>query len=345
MSGIQHEARLIQVRYFGSKGSTVDALYELVTTRIGPGATFCDPFGGIGVVGSYFKQKGYRVCVGDHLAFAHTYQVASIVASRSPSFRTLRKELRLATAQEVVEHLQLARSKGGWFSREYSERRKFFTRENALRIEACRKTIRKWYRSGLLSEAEHAILKASLINCADKVANTAGTYYAYLKEWHRKALRPFQFELIQPTRGQAGCSAVRVEASALAGRRKWDILYLDPPYNSRRYSAYYHLPETLALETEPRVSGKAGIPVRSPIVSDFNRPNHATNALRSLLASSRFRLLVLHYSDQGLIGRSEIEEMLGPLGRVERVTLVGLGYNTSSKARSVQHTVYLVLRG
>ena len=207
-------------------------------------------------MGSHFKAKGYRVCVGDHHTFAHTYQVASIVASRTPSFRGVRKALGLATAQEVVGHLQHARGRRGWILREYSELRRFFTRENAMRIEACRRAIREWHRCGLLGPTEHAVLRASLIDSADKVANTAGTYYAYLKNWHRKALRPFQFELIQPTCGQAGCTAVRTEALALAGTRKWDVLYLDPPYNSRRYDAYYHLPETLALDTEPRVSGR-----------------------------------------------------------------------------------------
>jgi adenine-specific DNA-methyltransferase len=333
------------VRYFGSKRSTVDALYELIAKRISPGATFCDPFGGIGAVGSYFKSKGYRVCVGDHLTFAHTYQVASIVASQTPSFRNVRKALGLITAQQVVEHLQHARGKRGWLSREYSERRRFFTLANAVKIEACRQTIRKWHKSGLLNPTEHAILRASLIDSADKVANTAGTYYAYLKQWHRKALRPFHFALIPPTRGQAGCTAVQTEASALAGTRAWDVLYLDPPYNSRRYDAYYHLPETLALESEPRVSGKAGIPVRPPTVSDFNRPSHASNALKNLLAGARFRLLVLHYSNQGIIALQEIEEMLHPLGHVQRVTLVGMGYTTTGTARSVEHVVYLVLRG
>ena len=85
--------------------------------------------------------------------------------------------------------------------------------------------------------------------------------------------------------------------------------------------------------------------MRPPVISEFNRPGHASNALRSLLASARFRLLVLHYSDDGLIARNEIEEMLRPLGSVQRKTLVGMGYNTSGAARSVEHVVYLVLRG
>jgi adenine-specific DNA-methyltransferase len=339
------EARLRHMRYFGSKRSTVDALYKLIAARISPVATFCDPFGGIGVVGSYFKGKGYRVCVGDHLTFAHNYQIASIVASRTPTFRKVRKALGLATSQQVVEQLQQARGKRGWLSREYSEQRQFFTHENALRIEACRQTIREWNKSGLLSPTEKAVLTASLIDSIDKVANTAGTYYAFLKNWHRKALRPFQFALIQPTRGQAGCTAVKTEASDLAHKREWDVLYLDPPYNARRYDAYYHLPETLALETEPHVLGKAGIPLRTPVISEFNRPSQAANALRSLLACARFRLLVLHYSDQGLITRQEIEEMLDPFGPIQRTTLISMGYNTHGKPRPVEHAVYLVLRG
>ena len=40
-----------------------------------------------------------------------------------------------------------------------------------------------------------------------------------------------------------------------------DILYLDPPYNNRKYDTNYHILETIALYDNPKIKGKTGIRV------------------------------------------------------------------------------------
>ncbi|MHC4496206.1 MAG: DNA adenine methylase, partial [Planctomycetota bacterium] len=243
------------MRWFGSKQSTVKQVFELVAERVGPGL-FCDPFGGIGVVGAFFKKRGYTVWSGDILTSAHYFQVARIERNRLPSFRKLRRALRLSSPEEVVHMLNTGCGRDGWFVREYAEKRRFFTRANALRINACRLQINRWRRQRLLTRSEHAVVMASLIQSMDKIANTAGTYYAYLKDWYRKALRPFRFELLRPVSGSPDCRSLLSRAEDLVNKAEFDILYLDPPYNQRSYSRYYHLPETLARAEAPRVYGK-----------------------------------------------------------------------------------------
>ena len=297
------------MRYFGSKSFTVKLVYDLVSARI-PSGSFCDPFGGIGVVGAFFKKKGYTIWCGDILTSAHYFQIARVERNRLPSFRKLRRSLNLWSSDEVVQALNSGGKRNGWFVREYSEKRKFFTRSNALRINACRLQINRWCREGLLSRSENAVLLASLINSVDRVANTAGTYYAYLKEWYRKALRPFHFELLCPISGSSKCRSFLEEAKDLVRRSTFDVLYLDPPYNQRSYSRYYHLPETIARSEAPRLYGKAGMPRSVRPDSDFNKPAKAKQALKDLLSKARFRLLVFHYSDDGLISHGEIRALL-----------------------------------
>ena len=36
---------------------------------------------------------------------------------------------------------------------------------------------------------------------------------------------------------------------------KGDILYLDPPYNTRKYDTNYHILETIALYENPKIKG------------------------------------------------------------------------------------------
>jgi adenine-specific DNA-methyltransferase len=330
------------VRYFGSKGSVVETVYRLGSKQF-PMGTLCDPFGGIGVVGACFKSHGHVVTTGDHLQAAHCFQCATVAAQRQSSFSRVQRALGLEGRRSVVAYLNCLESRKGWLIAEYSQNRQFFTKANAKKIEGCRQVIEDWNTQGLLSSQEHRILLASLINSMDRVANTAGTYYAYLKKWYRKALREFEFRLLPPTPGPNGCRAVLADAADLVGRQPFDILYLDPPYNHRDYAAYYHLPESIARSETPLVGGRAGIPRVTRPKSEFSCRNSAFDALKRLLTVSRFGMLIFHYSDAGLINRMDLVHLLRSLGRMNCHKLSALGYNTCvSKPRRVDHLLYTV---
>ncbi len=332
------------MRYFGSKASTIERVYDLIGERI-PSGTFCDPFGGIGIVGSYFKKQGYSVWCGDILTVAHFFQTARVQRNSKPIFKGLIKALNLRRFADILDLLNTEQRKNGWFVREYAQKRRFFTIDNAARIEACRVLINKWSSNQWVSKTERAILLASLVNCMDKVANTAGTYYAYLKTWHRKALQPFRFDILPHTEGNPDCHSFLCEAKHLVGLRPHDILYLDPPYNERSYASYYHLPETIALGKTPKTHGKSGMPNSVRPLSDFNKARQARNALEELLKSARFRLLAFHYSNDGLIPPEEVRQILASCGQIEEFIIDSQGYSTATRPRRVKHCLYLVNHG
>ena len=47
-----------------------------------------------------------------------------------------------------------------------------------------------------------------------------------------------------------------MDANILANEIKGDVVYIDPPYNSRQYSDTYHLLDNLASWNKPDVKGK-----------------------------------------------------------------------------------------
>ena len=332
------------MRYFGSKGSTVESVHEIISARF-PAGTFCDAFGGIATVGSYFKAQGYSVWTGDILTTAYCFQVARVKLNRTPSFSRLKRALKLQKSRQIANYLNNVPPVEGWLTSEYAKRRGFFTYQNARKIDGCRIRINDWFKKEWINENERAFLLASLINSVDRVANTAGTYYAYLKSWDRKALRPFRFEVISPTPGTEDCHCFLSEANDLVGARQFDILYLDPPYNERCFGSYYHLAESLARCEEPDVRGQSGIPIVPRVRSAFNRPALAANALEQLLERARFRLLVFHYSDDGLISKTKIRRLLRSLGKVEEFRINSRGYTTAHSARTVEHRLYVVNHG
>lgn len=332
------------MRYFGSKVSTINDLSSIIGSKIAFGS-FCDCFGGIGTVGSHFKANGYDVWTGDLLTFAHYFQISRIQCNGLPEFAQLREALGLEHSVGVADLLNSLRPVRSWFVREYAQERQFFTIRNAARIEACRLSIARWSRNGWLTHDERAVLLASLINSIDKVANTAGTYYAYLKDWHRKALLPFRFEFIIPTHGNIAGHCFFGQAKDLVALRAFDVLYLDPPYNGRSYARYYHLPETVAAGKTPKTYGMSGMPVGERVSSDFNKSREARRALEELLELARFRLLAFHYSDDGLIAPDELKNVLRAHGRIEEHVLDSRGYTTEKISRTVKHRLYLVHHG
>jgi len=245
------------------------------------------------------------------------------------------------STDEIIRLLTSRRGEGGWLTKEYARKRKFFTTANARAIESCWLAIREWSDRGLVTAAESALLLASLIDSADRVANTAGTYYAYLKAWHRKAVRPFQFRLLTPVRGTLRCESHEKDAHALVREVDADVLYLDPPYNQRSHAHYYHLPETMARSETPSVHGASGIPDTVAQTSAFNRPSLAADALADIIRDAKARVVVVHYATSGLVSERQIRTMLSPYKVRSRHVLTAPGYTTQRQPRRTPHIVYV----
>lgn len=329
------------MRYIGSKTSTLPVLTRLIRERVSTGS-FCDPFGGIGTVASAFKKAGFVVHTGDILTFAHCFQTARIVLNKPPRpTAELQAKFGFADTGDIIADLQGTAPVRSWVYREFSKRRAYFTGTNAAAIDGVRRKIERWRREGFTSDALDAYLRACLIDAVDRVANTAGTYYAHLKRWTRKALATFSIRAIDPVAGGQRCSATLADAARLVASRQVDVLYLDPPYNRRDYGGYYHLPETLATGRRPRPIGLSGVSAARHPRSPFTRPGSAENAMAELLANARCNLLVVHYSDDGLIPPTRLRSLLRSVGRVRDFTVTALGYGTVQQ-RLTLHRLYIV---
>lgn len=332
----------VRMRYLGSKASVAPDILQVVQQHRS-GGKFCDPFGGLGTVGAHFKARGYEVCTGDHLDFAYYFQIARIELNSIPPFTGVKALLGLDHADDISSFLNSLEPMHGWLTENYATDRRFFTVPNAMRIDAIWSLIREWRNGGLVTRTEFALLVASLIDSMDRIANTAGTYYAYLKHWYRKALRPFKFVWVAPTAGKSRCHAHFDDAAVVASAHSTDVLYLDPPYNTRKYGDYYHLPQSIALGYTGPVRGMAGVPTRDRSASRFSVRSTAREALVSLIDQCRWHLLVIHYSDAGLVTPAQLRSILPSYGRLSEYSVQAKGYSTTG-LRSTPHRIYVVER-
>ncbi|WP_186081709.1 DNA adenine methylase [Burkholderia gladioli] len=333
------------MRYFGSKSSTLEAVVDLALDgmRI---QTAADAFGGLGTIGAALRQRNVRVTTCDILSMPHAFQHARVVCSSVPRYLHVRRNLNLDSREAVLDHLVQQRNSRSWIVNEFARQRMFFTVENAIRIAGVWDEMCRWNENGWLSTSERAHLVSSFVDAMDACANTAGTYYAHLKHWDRKALRPFTLSFLPASSGFPPGQALRGDALETLRGRNFDLLYLDPPYNDRDYARYYHLPESLAQLNRPRTNpdSLAGLPKTIGVESAQFRQAMRLDYLQKLLGEVGWKRVVVQYCDDAFIPLPDLRACLSARGTMTEYEVNALGYTTTSRKRRSRHHVFIVDR-
>lgn len=312
------------MRYIGNKRKLIPFIGDGLD-RLGiDGRTACDPFAGTASVARFLKRRGYSVATADIMSFSYVLQWAYVVVDERPTFERLREVQgdgdRLGA---TVDHLNRLEPAPGFIHDHFSPRgsdaspheRRYFTPENAARIDAIRARTHEWRERGDLDDDEYNVLLTGLIEAADRVANTTGVYAAYVKSWQPNALKPLRVRVPRLTTGTGlDCQAHRLDAIELMRRSQpFDLLYVDPPYNTRQYAGYYHIPEIIAegwFDGEPTLRGKTGLPDDDDKRSDWSRVNRCEEAFAELVAAAPCRHILMSYNSEGIISEACIEEVL-----------------------------------
>jgi adenine-specific DNA-methyltransferase len=322
------------MRYIGNKSKLLSFIGDFLRARGIRGGRALDAFSGTATVGSYLKRQGFSVVSCDIMTYSYVFQRAYIVANGMPQFAGIRRDRRYRASQSLrplstqpqLEDLfaRLSASiepRESFITRNFSAgetctdgERMYFTRETAIHIDGVREQLEHWQQRKALTDDEYYILLAALIEATDAAANTAGTYAAFLKTWQSNTRRPFQLSV--PDRAVwAGlpCEAHQGEINGLIpSLGHFDLLYLDPPYNSRQYSGYYHIPELLArgwFNGDLILRGKTGLIGNSGQHSAWSSRAHCVSALEQLIASVDADHVVMSYNNEGLIPEQEIERV------------------------------------
>ncbi len=174
----------------------------------------------------------------------------------------------------------------------------FFSKNDATKLGFIRDDLDTLLKVGQITQKEFYVLLASLIYSADRVANTVGHYDAYRKNVSLQDR--LNFELIEPL--ECECEIFREDANALAktlleSGEKIDLAFIDPPYNSRQYSRFYHLLETLAKNDKPTLYGVARKP-EPELISAYCK-SEAVFAFEELVTNlSKFtKILLITYNN------------------------------------------------
>ena len=267
---------------------------------------FCDLFTGTTAVSKIFKTQVKKIIANDK-----EYYSFVLAKNYIGNHKTIKRKNELL---EKLNNLDGVKSKISFnYSTCGKEKRQYFSETNAMKIDAIRSKIEKWKNIEFINEEEYFFLLASLLESADKVANTASVYGAYLKHIKKSAqkeltLKPAEFEINENKH-----EIFNEDANTLIKKIKGDILYLDPPYNAREYGANYHLLNTIALYDDFSPKGKTGL--REYKKSNWCKKDKVYKELENLIKNADFKFIFLSYNDEGLLSLNQIKEIFEKYGK------------------------------
>ncbi|HAI92678.1 MAG TPA: adenine methyltransferase [Butyrivibrio sp.] len=295
-------------RYTGSKYKLLDWIEELVLENC-DGEIFFDVFAGTGVVSAHMSKHYKKIIMNDFL-YSNEIIYKAFLGSGEYDETVIEKY------REQFQKINPNRLKDNYFSKNFGG--KYFSDNDAKLIGKIREEIKVLKRS--LSDREYCILLASLVYSMDKVANTVGHYDAYRKI--NNIEDRFVYELIRPEKPSEKFTIYRKDANKLVRKVKADIAFIDPPYNSRQYSRFYHVLENVVQWKKPQLQGAALKP-QAENMSEYCRSS-APQVFADLIKHIDVKYIVVTYnntynskssSSKNKITLGEIKDILSSKGQ------------------------------
>lgn len=331
------------MNYIGSKHSIVDFIEESIVDFAGnDNKVFCDIFAGTGVVGKRFKMLGFDVLANDTQFYSYVINEHYLENNSVPSF----SGLKLIGISDPFIYLNKLNNYHGFIYNNYTlegtlgskYERCYYSSENAVKIDSIRDCIEKWYKKEIITKNEYYYLLACLLEAADKVANTASVYEAFLKSMKKSAEKTMELKQVDIVINKdSKCKVYIEDCNELIKVIKGDILYLDPPYNQRKYATNYHILETIAYGDYPEISGKAGTRVEQ-FKSKYNKKNEVAKEFEDLIKNANFKYIFLSYNDEGIMDFKEIEAIMKKYGEYKRYECNHKRYKASKNKEVAKKT-------
>ena len=298
------------MNYIGSKHKLLPFLKSTIHSVVGEDLSdkiFCDIFAGTGIVGRNFKTEVKKVIAND-------CEYYSYVLNKN----YIENHTEIANKQNFIDELNIVPIiDNGFIYTNYcvggSSERQYFSDYNGKKIDSIRQKIEEWRNDNRINSNLYYFLLASLLECADKVANTASVYGAYLKQLKKSAqkdliLKPAIYDL-----NDREHQVFNTDSNVLISQINGDILYLDPPYNSRQYGANYHLLNTIAKYDIFIPKGKTGM-------REYQKSSYCSSAkvsveFENLIKNAQFQYIFLSYNNEGLMSVENVKKIMQKYGK------------------------------
>ncbi len=347
-------------RYIGSKDKLSDIIISEIRRINNKTETVIDLMAGTGLMSLALRENNFKVVANDVMTYSYHHLHLHLLLSKAPEFNNVSSiiedkigESKKSNYALILDHLNNVKPVKGYFFNEFSPEgspidatkpRKYYTGENAAKIDGIRKAIKKLKRKNLITDLEHSLLLHDLIMASNDIANIAGTYGHYLSKFVKRAESPIiLYQSNFSDIGRVGGHQIfRGYAENIASKITGDICYIDPPYMKRQYAANYHILETLAREDEPEAIGESGLRPWRDQYSNFCSKVKIRDSFDKIITNVNCQDFLISYSEDGLIPISDLISFLSNYGIVSKKNIEYKRFKSNNSKKDSTLHEYLI---
>lgn len=315
--------KIYRLNYIGSKFQLLEWITDNIKEKTGwtsfSNKTIGDLFAGTGIVSYHFRKNMAKVISND----AELYS-SIITHAFTRSLYTNKCKALIDEFQKDIQDNKHSITNGfitTHYSPQGSTERKFFTIENAKRIDYIRNKLETI--KDTMSEDEYKFILASILLSADAVSNVPAVYGCFLKNFKTKAVKtltlsPIHNNTIAPVADSKTYNSDVLNTEFLSSFES-DLVYLDPPYNERQYSKNYFPLNIIAktpeqLLTQLPLKGKTGIPTDCFISPFCKKGESVEKAFDTLFRHLKTKWIFLSYSSESIVSKEKMLEIMNKYG-------------------------------
>ena len=312
-------------RYLGNKYSLSDFIRKTVDENCKGINIVIDIFSGTGAVANVFKDK---MLITNDLLYSNYISNYAWFGYEKYSAKKI--------IELIYDYNQIETKENNYMRENFANT--YFSADDCSKIGYIREDIEEKYKNKYINFKEYAILITSLLYAMDKIANTVGHYDAYRKNVEFEKNLVLNVLLPEETIN-INNTCYNIDSNELIKSIKGDLLYLDPPYNSRQYCDAYHLLENVARWEKPEVYGVARKMDRTPLKSDYCLIT-ATKAFEELIERADTKYILLSYNNMSNKGNDRSnakisdKDIMRILSKKGKVTIFESDYKSFSTGKS-----------
>ncbi|MBR6226483.1 MAG: Dam family site-specific DNA-(adenine-N6)-methyltransferase [Bacilli bacterium] len=315
-------------RYLGSKAKLLGFIHDVVDQNVEEWSSFLDLFGGTGNVAWSFNLPNKKIIINDILESNYLSYISFFGKENID-------EEKLIRIIDSYNHFET--EEDNYFSINFGGT--YFSDNNCRKIGFIREDIDSLFSNGKINERERAYLITSLIYAMDRIANTVGHYDAFRLNGDLSKKLELEALEIPPAATNELNEIYHEDSNKLVRHVEADVVYIDPPYNSRQYCDAYHLLENVASWEKPKVFGTARKMNRKGLKSSYCSVK-APLVFDDLIQAIKAKYILVSYNNMGTkgAGRSQAritdKQIISSLEKRGKVLVYETDFNQFSAGKT-----------
>lgn len=345
-------------RYIGNKSKLLPQLMDVSKEVIGDGSVVADLMAGTGLVSLEYRKNDFQVIASDIMTYSYHHLVCNLLINKTPLFNGLSKEVpftqKHSNYEDVLNYLNNLPGIESFFYEEFSPSgiptakesnpRKYFTSENASKIDSIREKINQWIHDKKITEIEESLLKHTMILSVNRIANISGTYGYFLSKFKKNTLQPLELKPVEiDPHSNIEHTVLQGYAEEVSKSVSADLVYLDPPYMKRQYAANYHILETLARGDFPDAIGKSGLRDWWDQHSSFCTKTKGLESFEQVIGNADANNFIISYSEDGLFTLDQLVDNFKKFGKVSIKETEHLRFRSNKSKLSNKLNEYAII--